>query len=164
LPIFFEGTAYPSYRTPHHAGAWETSLLWALRPDLVAMDRLPADGMLPGVLGEDPRSGASIGRGQALLATIVERLTELGARTRNGAGPHVRSAHVEVLALQLRLLELIRRDRQTLPRSLVRPLMNEPYLRCLNHFWRGAPVRCSAATRDPILERELRTPCTCPVL
>lgn len=64
-----------------HAGKNETSLMLALRPDLVDLDRLPQEKTeWPlGVRGEDPRD-SSPGFGQELLAKTLESLeTRLGA-------------------------------------------------------------------------------------
>lgn len=60
-----------------HAAAWETSLMLALRPDLVDMSRLPANGgpeVLIGVGGRDPRQHASVEFGQQGVAAIVARV------------------------------------------------------------------------------------------
>ena len=52
-----------------HAAAFETSLMLALQPDLVDMTRLSSDLSEPniGVMGEDPRTGASAEFGQRIL-------------------------------------------------------------------------------------------------
>lgn len=60
-----------------HAAAWETSLMMALRPDLVDLSRLPkgddpAD--LIGVGGRDPRKFASPEYGQRGVEAIVRRI------------------------------------------------------------------------------------------
>lgn len=57
-----------------HAAANETSLTWALRPDLVRMDRLPAEGPLVAVGGRDPRVHASEEFGREVIAENVERM------------------------------------------------------------------------------------------
>jgi creatinine amidohydrolase len=62
-----------------HAAAWETSLMLALRPDLVDMSRLPAEGgpeVLIGVGGRDPRRHASREYGQQGVEAIVKRVGE----------------------------------------------------------------------------------------
>jgi creatinine amidohydrolase len=62
-----------------HAGAWETSLMMALRPDLVDLDRLPAEGgpeALIGVMGRDPREHASAEFGRRGVDAIVCRVKE----------------------------------------------------------------------------------------
>jgi creatinine amidohydrolase len=62
-----------------HAAAWETSLMLALRPDLVDLSRLPAGGgaeTLIGVSGRDPREHASAEFGERGVAAIVRRVGE----------------------------------------------------------------------------------------
>lgn len=60
-----------------HAGAWETSLMLALRPDLVDLSVLSNDCevKLVAVWGQDPRKHASIEYGQQAVKLIVERIT-----------------------------------------------------------------------------------------
>jgi creatinine amidohydrolase len=60
-----------------HAAAWETSLMLALRPDLVDLSRLPSEGgpeELIGVWGRDPRVHASAEFGQRGLDAIIQRV------------------------------------------------------------------------------------------
>jgi creatinine amidohydrolase/Fe(II)-dependent formamide hydrolase-like protein len=59
-----------------HAAKWETSLLMALRPDCVDMDRLPKDMKVPliGVGGIDPRGTASKKHGERGVQLVVERI------------------------------------------------------------------------------------------
>ncbi len=60
-----------------HAGAWETSLMMALRPELVDLSRLPEDPeeRLIGIGGRDPREHASHEYGQEGVAAVVEAIT-----------------------------------------------------------------------------------------
>lgn len=55
-----------------HAAANETSLVLALRPELVDMSRLQKDKVPVGSWGEDPRTGASEERGKILIDKNVE--------------------------------------------------------------------------------------------
>ncbi len=59
-----------------HAGANETSLMMALRPDLVQMENLPTDldERLLGVAGKDPRVHASAELGNKAIAFQTERM------------------------------------------------------------------------------------------
>ncbi|MBI3990620.1 MAG: creatininase family protein [Candidatus Omnitrophica bacterium] len=59
-----------------HAAAWETSLMMALRPDLVDLKRLPkgANKKLIGVWGKDPRKYASAEFGRKGIDAIVKRV------------------------------------------------------------------------------------------
>jgi len=62
-----------------HAAAWETSLMLALRPDLVDLSRLPAGDdpdALVGVHGRDPRKFASREYGERGVEAIVRRVGE----------------------------------------------------------------------------------------
>lgn len=62
-----------------HAAAWETSLMLALRPDLVDLSRLPAEGgpeALIGVGGRDPRKHACVEFGRRGVEAIVRRIGE----------------------------------------------------------------------------------------
>ncbi len=68
-----------------HAGAYETSLMLYLRPELVDLSQLPTEGDIIGarevygVSGEDPR-GATAERGTELSAAIVDGLVRGVAR------------------------------------------------------------------------------------
>ena len=61
-----------------HAAHWETSLLMALRGELVDMSQLPAapDADLVGVSGKDPRKYASVDLGRRAVHAIVEKVGE----------------------------------------------------------------------------------------
>ena len=56
-----------------HAAKWETSYLWYLRPDCVDLSvyRGREDEPLIGVMGEDPRRGASVEIGRQAVELIV---------------------------------------------------------------------------------------------
>ncbi len=68
-----------------HAAANETSLLMALRPELVQMENLPKDlNVWPvAVGGKDPRVHASAERGQKAIAMQVERMADILRKTLN---------------------------------------------------------------------------------
>jgi len=62
-----------------HAAAWETSLMMALRPELVDLGSLPAEGgpeVLIGIWGRDPRQHASREFGERGIEAIVRRVGE----------------------------------------------------------------------------------------
>jgi len=62
-----------------HAAMWETSLMIALRPELVDLSRLPSDVPaedLIGIYGQDPRKHASREYGESAVAAIVRRMGE----------------------------------------------------------------------------------------
>ncbi len=54
-----------------HAARWETSLLLALRPQLVSMDKLDVEEELVGVMGEDPKD-ASVEYGREAIEAMVK--------------------------------------------------------------------------------------------
>lgn len=59
-----------------HAAAWETSLMMALRPDLVDLSVLPKDTSVPliGVHGRDPRVHASVEYGQRGVNAVADAI------------------------------------------------------------------------------------------
>lgn len=61
-----------------HAGLWESSLMLALRPDLVRLSALGSQPLHPsqsGVIGRDPRDTASASIGMSTLNLAVERIS-----------------------------------------------------------------------------------------
>ncbi len=60
-----------------HAAKWETSLMMAMRPELVDMSRLPEDLEEPliGVGGTDPRKEASPAYGEKGVEAVVKAIT-----------------------------------------------------------------------------------------
>jgi creatinine amidohydrolase len=60
-----------------HAAAWETSLMMAMRPELVDLSVLPQDLAEPliGVGGRDPREHASVEFGQRGVEAVVKAIT-----------------------------------------------------------------------------------------
>ena len=54
-----------------HAAANETSLVMAIRPELVSMEKLSEDDIPIGVWGKDPRKAASAARGNAIIEKNV---------------------------------------------------------------------------------------------
>jgi creatinine amidohydrolase len=69
-----------------HAGAWETSIMMAIAPELVDVSVLPAGlTAVPrmtdlGVMGQDPKTNASPEKGRAAIARITENLAALVGR------------------------------------------------------------------------------------
>ena len=68
--------AFDKGYTGDHAGKWETSIYWHLRPDLTRMENLPDDLDEPLVAAgpEDPRVHASPELGAEVCRVIVERM------------------------------------------------------------------------------------------
>ena len=100
-----------------HAGIGETSLMMALRPDLVHLDALPASEPLPGVIGDDPRPAANADFGERILRVSVDRATGLVASFRNGLIQ--REPWIAALSLAVSILDRTRQLRATLPREQV---------------------------------------------
>ena len=74
-----------------HAAGNETSLVMALRPELVRMERLPADpDRWPlAVGGEDPRTVASPERGRKAIALQTERMAKILREALSGLSPGI---------------------------------------------------------------------------
>ena len=72
-----------------HAGAWETSLMMALRPELVDLSVLPQDPgeKLIGVGGRDPRVHASPEFGERGVEAVVKAITSRAGQMLEGMGP-----------------------------------------------------------------------------
>ncbi len=61
-----------------HGALWESSVLLALRPDLIKMEALgsgPLDQLSSPVLGRDPRGAASASLGNSVLNLALERIS-----------------------------------------------------------------------------------------
>jgi creatinine amidohydrolase len=128
-----------------HAGTWETSLLWAVRDDLV---RLDGHGELPGIVGEDPRGHASAELGRRGLELEAERAAAALERAlaHEDVAPYAAALGASVHALE-RLWEL----RQELPRDQVPPVATPAWIRHLEAFSRGdweAARAAAEAKRD----------------
>lgn len=106
-----------------HAGKWETSILWALRPELVDLSQQPKDPSikLEGVGGEDPREHASRELGEKAVEAIVGRLGEAATRLLRETSPLERSRFVRACGLQVSALE----NPRARPRQEWRPAYNE---------------------------------------
>ncbi len=62
-----------------HAGPWETSLMLALRPDLVDMDKAEGPSAIPD-LYDRVKKESSVEYGQKALALLTERVSEVNQR------------------------------------------------------------------------------------
>jgi creatinine amidohydrolase len=119
-----------------HAARWETSLLWSLRPELVAMDRLPTEGPLDGVLGEDPRHLASQESGARMRDIIVSRMATMAGRLVHHTDLRQRSAFIEAIAGQVRLVEAITMEHRAKGRY-ARQLATDDYADMLLLLYKG---------------------------
>lgn len=81
LHLWEEGTTDPLARDlgiqTDHAAANETSLVMALRPDLVQMENLPKDRWPMAVSGKDPRIHASREVGQQAIVRNLDRMARI---------------------------------------------------------------------------------------
>src|SRR6266508_2496303 len=103
-----------------HAGEWETSLLWAVRPDLVRLDEA---GELPGVIGAPP-DRASEEQGREGLATAAGRL---GAAVERALRED-RSEYGDALAAGIRALETLSDLRQRVGHDEAPPVQTTAWL------------------------------------
>ena len=132
--------------TGDHAGVWETSMLMAVRPELV---RLDVEGDLPGVIGDDPRGRASAGLGEQGLELASERAAAaLGRALAEPRGPFAAALGAGLAALE-RLWKL----RQELPREQVPPVATPAWIRHLEAIrdgdWPAATAAAEAKLADP---------------
>jgi creatinine amidohydrolase len=103
-----------------HAGVFETSLMQAMRPDLVRLPDGPATrDPLPGVLGADPRGRSSAGLGRDALAHTADRIAAAIARALEPGFD--RDAYRGALAAGLEALRTLEELRSRLPRDQVPP-------------------------------------------
>ncbi len=108
-----------------HAALGETSLLAALRPDLVRLDARPAGQPLEGIIGEDPRGKATPEFGARLKDLIATRGTQFARRLL--AAPEEREEFMAALEAGVRVLEQTAQQRRVLPKSQVPPVVTPAY-------------------------------------
>ncbi|MEM2719129.1 MAG: creatininase family protein [Candidatus Bathyarchaeia archaeon] len=101
--------AYEKGYRGDHAAKWETSILWALRPELVDMGRLSKnlEEPLEGVMGEDPRVHASRELGEEVVNHIVERISEIADRLFNRISPLDKERYIRALSVQTTILSKV---------------------------------------------------------
>jgi creatinine amidohydrolase len=115
-----------------HAALGETSLLLAVRPDLVRLEAAAADVPLDGIIGEDPRGQASAAHGAQLLEAIVERAAQMAQRF-SASGFSVpdglarRPAYLAALEAGVAVLEEIQRQRQMFSKATAPPIPTPLY-------------------------------------
>jgi len=121
-----------------HAAKWETSILWALRPELVDMNRLSQnlEEPLEGVGGEDPRIHASQHLGAEIVNCMVDRLAELALRLLNDTDSLNRSRFIQAFDSQLRIFDEIQSLKLREPRNL-RKIIEADYSSFLGYLWNG---------------------------
>lgn len=127
--------------TGDHAGVWETSLLMAVRPDLV---RLELTGELPGVIGDDPRGRASRELGEQALELASTR----AAAALDRALDEPREPFAAALQAGLHALEQVWQLRRERPRDEVPPVQTSAWLRHLERFYEGDWPAAKAAAEE----------------
>jgi hypothetical protein len=120
-----------------HAAKWETSLLWALRPDLIRLDAVPPSQALDGIIGDDPRQSASQALGESTVQAIVERWANLAERLVSSTTAVQRAQYIEALYAGVRVIENSLTERMAKPRSQVPSLTTPAYLEHLGALYRG---------------------------
>jgi len=123
--------------TGDHAATGETSLMWALRPDLVRLDAVSADATLDGILGSDPRNAASREFGEQLLGHISTRTAEMALRLLNATTLAQRTDYIEALKAGVRVLEKTVEQRRWVPKQAVPPITTPTYLAYCQALFRG---------------------------
>jgi len=109
-----------------HAGIGETSLMMALRPDLVRFADWPAAEPLPGVIGADPRPSANAELGRRFFNESAKRAASLVSTFRNEKLD--RGTWISTLEVVVTVLEITRELRQQLPRDQVPDIATPDYL------------------------------------
>jgi creatinine amidohydrolase len=120
-----------------HAGEGETSLLWALRPDLVRLDAVGAGEPLDGVLGQDPRGVASRERGLTLLEDIAARNAAVALRLLDQTTPVDRADYLAALAEAVKVLDRTHTLREAGPKADVPSIATPAWLAYCQAMYAG---------------------------
>jgi creatinine amidohydrolase len=120
-----------------HASQWETSLLWAVRPDLVQLDNVERSAPLDGVIGPDPRDTASQAAGASMLREVIQRLSDMSERLLRDTSPVQRMQYIEAAWAGVRVLDRLLSERAVRPKSQVPPVVTPAYVRYLQAIYTG---------------------------
>lgn len=123
-----------------HAAKWETSLMWALRPELVEMSRLtdgPDSETQLGISGKDPRQYASREAGEQMAEVIVSRLSRVVLRFLRENLASDRDLFLEALSKQVDFLAIRYQKYKGMAWESCPPLMTPQYIEFLDHLWQG---------------------------
>jgi creatinine amidohydrolase len=123
--------------TGDHAGVGETSLMLALRPELVRLTAIPANEPLDGVLGADPRGRADVATGKELCECIAQRAAQAGLALLYRTSEQQRLEFIEALQAGVAVLEKVSQMRQQLPRQHVPPVVTPAYREFAQALARG---------------------------
>ena len=138
IPMPEYEVAYEKGYLGEHAAKWETSLLWAVRPELVDMSLLGKnlEKIPDGVMGADPRLHASRQLGEETVNHIVDRLSKMSHRLLHGTNSLDRSRLIRALNLQVKILEkAMKTPMEEL--SLTPQIRTEEYKSFIDNLWRG---------------------------
>lgn len=111
-----------------HAAVGETSLLWALYPELVRLEAVPAEVPLDGIIGPEPRGAASPERGAEIVQAIAGRMAEVSQRLLRETSPLQRIDFIEAIRAGVKVLAKTSQQRQVLPKKEVPSISSPAYL------------------------------------
>ena len=110
-----------------HAAVGETSLMMALRPELVRLNTIPSERSLDGIIGEDPRGRASADYADHLIRIISSRAAEVATRLLRRTSASEREDFIQAIAAGVRVLERTAQERQIRPKKDVPSIVTPAY-------------------------------------
>lgn len=135
-----------------HAGKGETSLMLAHSPELVRLNALPRDGPLEGVIGDDPRHGASAEYGDQLSQLITNRTCEMVRQQLSPDAPTRRQLFIDALTAGVHVLERTAEERRMRPKQDVPPLLTPAYIEFCSAICQGAYDDARRAAERKLLD------------
>ncbi len=120
-----------------HAATGETSLLWALAPELARVQEIPRNVALDGVIGDDPRGVASPEWGAKLAQVITNRTADWALRLLQETTSAERDDYLEALNVGVQALEMTAMQRRVLPKASVPPVTTPAYVAYCEALYRG---------------------------
>ena len=120
-----------------HAATGETSLLWALAPELARVQDIPRHIPLDGVIGDDPRETASSEFGAELAQVITTRTADWALRLLQRTTPAERGDYLEALSVAAQALEATAAQRRVLPKASAPPITTPAYVAYCDALYRG---------------------------
>jgi creatinine amidohydrolase len=130
--------------TGDHAAVGETSLLWALYPELVRLHSIPADTPLDGIIGPEPRGAASPELGKQILQAIAGRIAAVSQRLLEDTDPVQRADYIEAIRAGVKVLAQTSRQRQERPTYDVPSLISPAWLAYCHDIYTGDYRRAKA--------------------
>ena len=132
-----------------HAGIGETSLMMALRPDLVRLNNWPSAEPLPGVIGADPRPSANAALGLRIFNESAARAASLVSSIRSSRLD--RNVWISTLEVVVDILAAMRDLRQQLPRDQLPPITTPDYLRGWIEIAHGRLAEAQGCFREKLV-------------